>query len=227
MAAADDAGVCQRVEVRARLLDDPVKALGVSGRVADRAVDTDLVDGRADLSGELGVHHRRLLQRVLLIASDEPVAALLVADRGPQTLPPATLAVLLPRADTNPDVNGERRGQRATEQVRQPRRVGRQRRGREMDRLLQRPVGVAQPRRVLADIDPRRRVLADHLERPVAQLRGVLEPGRRRNLARAGKPLEQPLLLGLGELGGGVKTLPQQRERRGAVQQPRVDASAA
>ena len=84
VAAADDASVGQRVEVRARLLDDPVKALGVSGRVADRAVDTDLVDGRADLSGELGVHHRRLLQRVLLIATDEPVAALLVADRGPQ-----------------------------------------------------------------------------------------------------------------------------------------------
>jgi len=195
--------------------------------IYERAVKGPMDLLLADLAGEFGVHHCRLLERVLLIATDESVATLLVADRGPQTLPPATLAVLLPRADTHPDVNGERRGQRATEQVRQPRRVGRQRRGREMDRLLQRPVGVAQPRRVLADIDPGRRVLADHLERPVAQLRGVLERGRRRNLARAGKPLEQPLLLGLGELGGGVKALPQQRERRGAVQQPRVDASAA
>ena len=47
------------------------------------------------------------------------------------------------------------------------------------------------------------------------------------DLARVGEPLEELLLLRFGELGGGVKALPQQRERLGAVEQPRVDPRAA
>ena len=65
--AAHDARVGQRVKVRARLLDGPLEALDVAARVAQRAVDPDRVDGRADLRGELGVDDRGLLERLFLV----------------------------------------------------------------------------------------------------------------------------------------------------------------
>ena len=227
MAAADDAGVRQGVEVRARLLDDSIEALSIAARISQRAVDPDLVDGRPDLCGQLGIHHRCLLERVLLVGADEPVAALLVADRRTQALPAAALAVLFAGPHTNADVDGQRRREWAAEQVGKPRRVGRQGRCGEVNRLLERAVLVAQPRGVLADVDRGSRTPADRPEDAVTNLRRLLEAGRVRDLARCRELLEQSLLLVFCELGGGVKTLPQQREGLGAIEQPGVDASAA
>ena len=67
MAAADDAGVGQGVKVSAGLLDRPLKAFGVPGGVAQRAVDPDLIDGGAELPGQLRVDGGGLRQRVLLV----------------------------------------------------------------------------------------------------------------------------------------------------------------
>ena len=96
-----------------------------------------------------------------------------------------------------------------------------------MDRLLERPVVVAEPRRVLTRVHPGAWSLADCCERSVACLAGIIERGRLRDLAGVREPLEELLLLWLGELGGGVKTLPQQREGLSSLQQPGVDPRAA
>ena len=210
VAAADDACVRQGVEVRTGLLDDSVKALCVTARVSQRAVDPDLVDGRPDLCGQLGIHYRRLLKRVLLIGADEPVAALLVANRCTQALPAAALAVLFPRPHAHADVDGQRRREGAAEQVGKPRRVGRQGRGGEVNRLLERAVLVAQPRGMLADVDRSARTPADRPEDAVTKLRRFLEARRVGDLARCRELHEQSLLLVFYELGGGVKALPQQ-----------------
>ena len=65
--AAEHARVGQRVKVRAGLLDGPLEALDVPAGVAQRAVDPDRVDGRADGRGELGVDRRGLLQGLFLV----------------------------------------------------------------------------------------------------------------------------------------------------------------
>ena len=47
--AADDAGVGERVELAGGVADEALEFARLAAGVADRAVDPDLVDGRADL----------------------------------------------------------------------------------------------------------------------------------------------------------------------------------
>ena len=150
MASAEHPGVGEGVEVGAGLLDQALEALGIAGGVAQRAVDADVVDGRADLAGQLGVEDRGLLQGILLVGADEAIAAVLVAHGGAQALPASPLPRALARPRPHRDVDGQGGGQRAREQMRQPGRVGGQRRRGQIDRLLDRAVAVADPRRVLA-----------------------------------------------------------------------------
>ena len=69
--AADHAGVGERVELARGLLDGALELLEPAVRVADRAVDPDSVDARADLGGELGVDGGGLLERLVLVGADD------------------------------------------------------------------------------------------------------------------------------------------------------------
>ena len=64
---ADNAGVGERVELTGGVADEALELARLAARVADRAVDPDLVDGRADLAGELSVDGLGLVQGFFLV----------------------------------------------------------------------------------------------------------------------------------------------------------------
>ena len=65
--AAEHARVGQRVKVRAGLLDGPLEALDVAAGVAQRAVDPDRVDGRADLAASSASIAAASCERLFLV----------------------------------------------------------------------------------------------------------------------------------------------------------------
>jgi hypothetical protein len=101
VSTAKHARVGERVEICAGLFDDPLERFGLTLRITDRAIDPDLVHSGADFAGELGVDDSGLAECLFFIGADEPVAAVLVANRCAQPLPPATLSVAFagPHAD--------------------------------------------------------------------------------------------------------------------------------
>jgi hypothetical protein len=210
------------VKLGGGLLDGAVELLDAAVRVADRAVDPDSVHARADLRGELGVHHGGLLERLLLVGPHEPGAALLVEHGGAQPLPPPALPRLLASAAAHGDVDGERRRKWAAQQVREPGRVGVHGRRSEVQDLLERPVGVAQPSGIFAGVDPALGALAARRHQPVTCAARLLDRGGRRDLASGRERQEVALLL-----GRWVQALPQQRERLRSVERIGLDPGRA
>ena len=116
-AAANHSGVGERVELDGGLLDRPSELLGATVRVADRAVDPDAVDARADLGSELAVDDGGFFERLVLVGSDDAVASFLVEHGCAQPLPSAALFGLLAGTAADGDVHGECGGQRAAQQM--------------------------------------------------------------------------------------------------------------
>ena len=186
---ADHPRVGQRVKLARGLFDGSLEVLEPALGIPDRAVDPDAVDARADLGGELRVNARRLFQRLLLVRADEAIAPFLVQHRCAKPLPAAALPRLLPGPTAHTDVHGERRRQRTTQQVREPRGIGVCGWGSEVQNLLERAVGVAQPARVLTGIDPAHRTVAGRKQQRVTRVACLLVRRGRRDAAGCGEAI--------------------------------------
>ena len=91
-----------------------------------------------------------------------------------------------------------------------------------MEDLLDRPVGMPQPARVLACVDPAGAAIAARADQSMPDGGSPFERGGVRDLAGGGERAEVALVLRCR-----VKALPQERERLRAVERVGVDAGRA
>ena len=175
------------VELAGGGADEPFELLLLAARVAQRAIDRDVIHGRADLARELSVDRLRLGQRFLLIGHHQPAAATLVIDRRGQPPPTPPVTGMRPRAATNPNVDGDRCRQRTREQVKQPPQAGLQRRRPQVQDLLERSVAVHQTAAIGGVDCGRRGAVAERTDDPVALRRGLRSGRRLRDRGHGGE----------------------------------------
>ena len=104
-ASSHDPGAGVGLEFPGRGFHELVERFGLAARVPDRDADGDLVDGRADLAGELGVEQLGFGECLVLVGADQLRSAVLVVDRGGQALPAPSLADAYLGAAADADVH--------------------------------------------------------------------------------------------------------------------------